>query len=160
MADSSLLSVATNVFAAPSEAFTVVRERSRAWFPLIVIIIGYCVVSLLYLNSVDLPWFMERQMQNAGPDMTAAQREQAVEAALKISPMVYGAIGAVSSTIFILLWFAITALYYTVISFATNDGIKFKQWFSLLAWCALPIAFGLLATLVNLLAKDARFLPH
>jgi hypothetical protein len=162
MADTSVLSVATNIFASPNEAFAVIRERSRAWLPLLVLIVGYCAVSLLYMNSVDLPWFMDRQLQ-AGPnfaELTEAQRDEAVQAAANVSPMVYGAIGAVSSTLFVLLWFSVMALYYTGVSFATNDGIKFKQWFSLLAWCALPVLLGLLASLVNLLVTDARFLPQ
>ena len=52
------------------------------------------------------------------------------------------------------------ALYYTGVSFATNDGTKFRQWFAMIAWSTMPIVFGLLASLVNLLVSDARFLPQ
>jgi hypothetical protein len=95
-----------------------------------------------------------QQAQN----LTAAQREQALQAALRLSPSVYGAISAVSVTIFILLFFAIYALYYTGVSFATGDGVKYKQWFALSAWCAIPIVFGILAALVHVLGADARFM--
>jgi len=158
MADSAGLATVTNIFAAPNEAFPAIREKSRVWLPLLILIAGYCAISLVYMTSVDLPWFMDQQMQNAGPNVTAAQREQAVQTAANVSPLVYGSIGAVSSTLFILIWFSVVALYYTGISFVTSDGVKFKQWFALLAWCALPIVLGLMASLVNVLASDARFM--
>ncbi len=52
------------------------------------------------------------------------------------------------------------ALYFTGVSFATNDGVKFGQWFAMIAWSMMPVVFGLAATFVNLLVSDARFLPQ
>jgi hypothetical protein len=116
-------------------------------------------VSFVYLSVVDLPWMMDQQLAASG-NLTEEQRAQAVDAALQISPTVYGAIGAVTSAIAILAIFALIALYYTGVSFATNDGIRFGQWFALLAWCSLPIVLGQIASLVNLLVNDSRFLPQ
>ena len=155
----SALQVATNVFLSPAQAFPQIKERPSPWFPLAVLLLGYCVTSFVYLHRVDLAWFMDLQMQNA-PNLTDEQREQAVNAALRISPTTYGAIGAVTTTLSVLVIFALIALYYTGVSFATNAGIKFKQWFGLICWCTLPAAFGLLATIVNLLVSDVRFLPQ
>ncbi len=36
--------------------------------------------------------------------------------------------------------------------------MKYKQWFALAAWCAIPIVFGVVAALVHVLAGDARFM--
>jgi len=156
MVGASPLTVATNIFASPSEAFGAIRARPSVWLPIVVLILGYCAISFLYMTSVDLPWFMERQMQAA--NLPAEQREQAIENALNVSPLVYGAIGAASTTVFVLLWITLTALYYTAWSFGTGDGVKLKQWFALVCWCTLPVVFGLLASVVNVLATDARFL--
>jgi hypothetical protein len=158
MGSSSPLNVATDIFASPNEAFAAIKERPSVWLPILVLVVLYCVVSFTYMNAVDLPWFMDQQLQNAGGDITAEQRERAAAAAANVSPLVYGAIGAVSSTLFIAVWLSLTALYYTGISFATSDGTKFKQWFALLWWCTLPVVLGLLAALVNVLVGDARFM--
>jgi hypothetical protein len=155
----STVSVLSNIFTAPSLAFAALKERPNPWLPLLVIVIGYCVVSFVYVQAVDLPWLMDRQLAQAG-NMTEEQRAQAVEAALRVSPTVYGAIGAVSTSISIVAIFALIALYYTGVSFATNDGLKFGQWFTMIVWSSMPIVFGLLASFVNLLVNDARFLPQ
>jgi hypothetical protein len=160
MADSSSVSVLGNIFTAPSLAFAAIKERPNPWLPLLVLVIGYCVVSFLYLQVVDLPWLMDRQLAQAGGNMTEQQRAEAVEAALRISPTVYGAIGAVSTSLSIVAIFALVALYLTGVSFATNDGVKFRQWFAMIVWSSMPAVFGLLATFVNLLVNDARFLPQ
>jgi hypothetical protein len=162
MADPSAFAVAANVFAAPNDAFPAIREKSRVWLPLLVLIGGYALVSLIYMNSVDLPWFMEQQIDAqiamSGNEMTPEERERALEASSNMSPMVVGTIGAVASSVFILVWTFLVALYYTGVSFATGDGVKLKNWFALVCWCALPLVLGLLASLVNILASDARFM--
>lgn len=158
MADSSV-TILSNIFTAPSLAFASIKERPSPWLPLLLVVVGYCLVSFVYTQVVDLPWLMDRQMAQTG-NMTEQQRADAVEAALRISPTVYGVIGAVSTGIFMLVLFAVIALYYTVVSFATNDGVKFKQWFAMTAWGTTPVIFGLLASFVNLLVSDARFLPQ
>lgn len=159
MADSASSSVLVNIFTAPSVAFAAIKERPNPWLPLLLVIAGYCVVSFVYLQVVDLPWLMDRQLAQAG-NLTDEQRAQAVEAALRISPTAYGAIGAVSTSLSIVAVFALVALYFTGVSFATNDGVKFRQWFAMIVWSTMPVVFGLLATFVNVLVNDARFLPQ
>jgi hypothetical protein len=156
-ADPSSLAILTNIITAPSGAFGAIKERPTAWLPLTILIVTYCAVSIAYTSSVDLAWLIDQQLQQA-PNLTDAQRDQAVKAALRISPAVYGVIGAVGAAIFIPLLFALTSLYYTGVSFVTGDGVKYKQWFALASWCAIPIVFGIVAALVHVLAGDARFM--
>jgi hypothetical protein len=158
MAESSILTVATNVFTSPAEAFVAIKERPRAWVPLILLLAGACVISVLYVYSVDLPWLMEQQIDASGTQLTDAQREQALERIANMTPGFPAAIGAIGSVVSVLIWFGVLALYYTGVSFATGDGIKYKQWFGLLAWSSLPGVLGILASLVNLLTTDARFM--
>lgn len=160
MAEHSSLATAANIFAAPNEAFEAIKSRPTVLLPIIVLVLGYSAVSMAYMHSVDLPWFMEQQIAGAPAEMSAAEREQAIRAASAISPTTLGAIGSVTSSIFILTCIFLMALYYTGVSFATNDGIKLKQWFSLTCWCTLPVALGILASLVNILAGDARFMAQ
>jgi len=158
MAESAVLAVATNVFTSPAEAFVAIKERSRAWFPLILLLAGACVISVLYVYSVDLPWLMEQQIDASGTQLTDDQRERTLEGIANMTPAVPAAIGAIGSIVSVLIWFGVLALYYTGVSFATGDGIKYKQWFGLLAWTSLPSVLGLLASVVNLLTTDATFM--
>jgi hypothetical protein len=157
VAESSSFSIAMNIFTAPSQAFAELKERPRVWFPLLLMIIGYSAVMFSYMNSVDIGWFMESQ-NAANPNMTEEQREQTAEVAANVSPWVYGAIFALITVLSTVLVLFLSALYYTIVSFATSDGVKLKQWFALGCWCMLPQALGLVAQLVNLSVTDARFM--
>jgi Yip1 domain len=156
MADTSTMSIATNIFTSPGEAFAAIKERPSPWFPLLILVGAYCAVSVLYLYRVDLAWMIDSQLAASG-NLTEEQRTQAVDAALRLPRGVYVAFGVLSALIVYPLLFAIFALYYTGASFFTNTGVKFKQWFALLAWCCLPFLLGLLATLVYIVSGDVRF---
>ena len=156
-ASTTAAGVLSNIFTAPQAAFAAIKERPRPWLPLLLIIVSICAVQFTYMQVVDLPWLIDSQL--AASDVPTAQREQAVEAALQLSPTLYGVFAAVPSAIIILVVYALIALYYTGVSFASNDGVKFGQWFGLIAWTSLPAVFGQIASLVNLAVVDARFLP-
>lgn len=159
MANTSALSTFVNIFASPNEAFAAIRERPRAWLPLLIVIAGYCAVAFTYLHVVDLRWLMDSQLATSAPQLTDAQRQQAVERVVSIGPTLYGTVSAVAVALFMTLLFAVAALYYTAVSFFSGDGLKFWQWFGLVTWCALPTLLGVVAQFVNLLsATDARFL--
>jgi hypothetical protein len=160
MADTSSLAIATNIVTSPSEAFAALKEQPRFLLPLLLLIVGYAAVSFVYINEVDLGWLLEQQMQLSGAELPAAQREQAIERATSISPMFYGAIGAVGTSFYLLLVTFIVAVYYTGVSFVSGDGVRLKQWFSLICWCALPSVLGVIAQIVNLSINDARFMPQ
>lgn len=153
----SSLTLLTNVITAPAQAFATLKERPTVWLPLTIVLALYCLVSYTYTVSVDLPWLVEQQLQQA-PNLTSAQRDQAIQAVARVPAAVYGAIGAGSSAAIIAIVFALTALYYKAVSFATGDGVQYRRWFALAAWCAVPIAFGVLASLVHVLSADARFM--
>jgi hypothetical protein len=159
MANTAVLTIATNIFAAPGEAFTALKERPRLAFPLLLAIVATCATAALYVSSVDLAWLIDRQMQATQTEMTEQQRADTVEALGDISPTLRAVGGSVSAGVGTLLVFAVLALYLTGVSFVTNTGIKFKQWFAFVAWCWLPRILAIAATLVNLFASEARFMP-
>lgn len=149
--------VLSNIFTAPQAAFAAIKERPSPWVPLLLIILAICAVQFTYIQAVDLPWLIDSQLANS--DLPAAERERAVEAALQLPQWMYGLFAAVPSAIFILVVYAAIALYYTGVSFASNDGVKYQQWLALIAWTSLPSVLGQIASLVNLAVVDARFLP-
>jgi hypothetical protein len=163
MSEANNLSKAVNIFAAPNEAFRALKERPTALFPILVLIAGYAIVNFLYVNLVDLDWLNETQIRAAvegNPNVTEAQVQQMVSAASALSPNITGAIGTVFTCIFVVVMMFLPALYLTIVSFATNDGIKLKQWFSLVAWSSLVGVISLIAIVVNLLTSDVTFMPQ
>jgi hypothetical protein len=160
MAEKSSLAVAIDLFTAPNQAFAEIKERPRVWLPLLALIVSYAAVSFVFMTSVDLEWFFDQQLQQSAPDLTDLQREEMVRTQAQLSPVTYGAIGAVTSPIAIVIGLFIVALYLTGVSFLIHDGIRLKQWFAFSAWCFLPIVLGILATIINLLVSDARFMTQ
>lgn len=159
MSDSSSVGVLSNIFTAPSQAFAAIKERPNPWLPLSVLMIAVFVVQFAYLQAVDLPWMFDQQLRQSGGDMTDAQRAQAVDVmTTRLPPSVMGSIYGIGGALSILAIYALFALYYLGVSFATNDGHKFQQWLALIAWCSLPSVLGYIASLVNLQVTDARFL--
>ena len=158
MAQNSSAGVLSNIFTAPQAAFVAIKERPNPWLPLLVLMIGTFAVQYAYMQAVDLPWLIDQQLQ-AGGNLTDEQRSQAVDATTQLPAGVLGAIQGVTGALGILIIYALVALYYTGVSFATHDGLKYGQWLALIAWCSLPAVFGIIASLVNLVVSDARFMP-
>src|SRR4029079_6572538 len=86
MADSSYVALATNIFTAPREAFAALKERPRVLLPVVVLIIGFSVVSFYFLSHIDMGFFLDAQMRAGNANIPDAQREQAVAAAPKSHP--------------------------------------------------------------------------
>src|SRR5262249_23746777 len=76
----------------------------------------------------------------------------------KLPRAVYAMFGAAGGAVGLPVVLALTALYYTGVSFLTRDNVKFEHWFALTAWCAIPLAFGLVASPVHVLSGDARLM--
>jgi hypothetical protein len=160
MAEKSSLAVAVDLFTAPNQAFAAIKERPRVWLPLLALIVSYAAVSFVFMTSVDLEYFFDQQLQQSNPDLTDLQREEMLRVQTSMSPVALGAIGAVTAPIGLAIALFISALYLTGVGFLTHDGIRLKQWFAFSAWCFLPIVLGLVATIINLLVSDARFMSQ
>ena len=160
MADKSALAVAVDLFTAPNQAFAEIKERPRVWLPLIALIVSYAAVSFAFMTSVDLEWFFDQQLQQSNADLTDLQREEMVRVQTSLGATTLGAIGAVTTPIAIILGLFVAALYFTGVSFVIHDGVKLRQWFAFSAWCFLPIVLGIIASLINILVSDARFMAQ
>jgi hypothetical protein len=157
MADSTSVGVLSNIFTAPSLAFAAIKERPNPWLPLLVLMVGLFLQQYMYMQAVDYQWLLDQQLQQAG-GMTDAQRAQTVDAMTSLPQGAIAAIQGVGGALSVLIIYAVIALYYLGVSFATNDKTKYQQWLALIAWCSLPGILGIIASLVNLQVTDARFL--
>lgn len=162
MAESNLISTAINVFASPTEAYPVIKERPRPLFPVAIIVVVQALAILLYMNQVDLGWLMEMQIRSspAIEGMSETEIQQAANQAAQLGPITYGAIGSIAGAIFLTLAFFVYALYLKIVSIATKDGHTLKQWFGLVCWCTLPVLLSQIAALVNIVSNDVSFMPQ
>jgi hypothetical protein len=158
MADSSYASLLTNIFTAPNAAFAALKERPRVLLPVLVLVASFSVVSFYYLSHVDIGWLLDNQLRAGNANITDAQREQAVAAAAKLSPMFYGALGALSTNFAVFFVVFVVSVYYTIVSFVTKDGVTIGQWFALLCWCMFPQVLGQIAVIVNMTINDPKFM--
>ena len=147
-----------NILTSPREAFEAIKERPSFLVPLLAVILSNVALVLWYYSQVDYVWLIETTM--AQRDLPDDVREQLVENAADASPMVTASLAAVVSSIVVLLMVALTAAYLVIVSFVTNDGFRFKHWFSLVSWSSVPIVVAMLASMVNLAVNDAAHLPQ
>lgn len=161
MTEQSAIATAINVITAPGEAFGSIRERPRPMFPLALILTGLIAVTVLYINSVDLGWYIEQQLR-ASPASTQMSEQQIVEAADQASgsPGFIAAVGSFSSSLIVVAIYTLFALYLWAVSSFAKHGIQFRQAFGLMCWSALPGLLGFIASIVNLIANDATFMPQ
>ena len=159
IADDSILAIAVNMIAAPRDALQALKLKTAALAPLSVIVIANAAVILAYYSQVDLTWLVETDMQNSPQELTQEQREAATNFMEGTSPMLLGSIGALAATAILTLLFVLNAVWLSCISLLSNDGIGFRNWFSMICWCAIPLVFGYAASLVNVFVSDATFLP-
>ena len=139
MADSSSVGVLTNIFTAPPAAFAAIKERPNPWLPLLDLDRRHLRRAVHLHAVVDFAVAHGSAARNRpAAGITEEQRRETVDAMTQIPPTVLGAAQGGSAAIAILIVYALIALYYTGVSFATHDGIKYEQWLALIAWCSLP----------------------
>jgi hypothetical protein len=134
----------------PSTAFKELRERPNFLFPLL-LIIGAAVGQLLwYYSIVDIDWLKDHlfsgnaRIEAMPPEAKAKMMHTMSQKTLMVSSVV-------STAIVLPIMFAIMAVYYMLAGKITNVQQSFAQWFSFVAWTALPALIGTVAGAIILL---------
>lgn len=161
MPNQSTFSTIVNVFAAPNEAFQAVKLRSTFFVPLLLVCLGASAVNWLYTAEVDIGWLTEQQLRTQTfLDLTEAQIQQMANQAAErsragsIATSVIGTFGVI--TILML----VQALYLKIVSAFRKDGVRYKQWLSLICWTSMPAILGSVASIVFILTNDVTFMTQ
>lgn len=149
----------TNIFTSPGEAFRTLRERPSFLLPVAVLLAASVAVILWYYSAVDVVWMMERSLETSQAELPADQREQMLEQLGQAPRGVLAGTSAIAATFIVIVLLLLTAMYFSIVSMLTNDGLRFRQWFSLASWASLPVALASVASLVNLALNDPTYLP-
>ncbi|MFM1895433.1 MAG: hypothetical protein RLZZ385_507 [Pseudomonadota bacterium] len=144
------LAIAINVFAAPSEAFAALQRKPTVLFPLLITIIATVLIYAWYFQTVDYDWYVDDIISRMG-NANAEQQEQIRTAMTQQSQTVMTVTSTIGGAISILLVYTLQAGYLALVSALGGDGIRFRQWFSLISWTSLPYLLVVLVMAVNII---------
>lgn len=157
----SAISTIINVFASPGEAFATIRERPTVLVPILLVCIASAAPSWLYLLEVDIGWLVEQQLRaQRFIDLTDAQIATMADAAANRGRGFTIAQSVISVFVVITVILLLQAAYLKVVSAFRKDGVRFKQWLSLVSWTTLPAILGSIATVVFILTNDVTFVSQ
>ena len=126
----------TQVFYEPTAAFAALKERPRAWLPLLLLYLAGIGMMVWYFQTVDWEWMKAASLP---PDMPAEQREAASQAMSRGMMMGFGVAGMVIGTLVI---FSLYGFYYWLAGKLASMELGFKSGFALVAWASLPSLIG------------------
>ncbi len=126
----------TQVFYEPSAAFAALKERPRAWLPLLVLFLASIGILVWHFQTVDMDWMRNNALP---PDMPPEQREAAARMMAGGTMMGMGIAGMVVGTLVI---FSLYGVYYWLAGKLAGMELSFKSGFALAAWSALPSLIG------------------
>ena len=148
------ISLAINVLTAPSDAFRTIREQPTSLFPLTLIVVSTLVVMAWYFSVLDYDWYIDDTLSQF-PDFTEQQLEDAREGMQSLSKSNMMWITMLSGGVTILVIYLIQASYLSLVSALQGDDIRFRQWWSLVAWTNLPSLFLAISMAVNILLNPS-----
>jgi hypothetical protein len=139
----------------PSTAFATLKDKPRFWFPLLAVCLSTAAILIWYYNIVDIEWLQDRMLSanSRTANMTEQQQAQAAKF-MSANVLMWSSVVSVLITIPILR--ALEAMFFTLAGNIVNVRYKFKQWFALSCWTALPHLIGTVVMVVYLLTADSN----
>jgi hypothetical protein len=133
-----LLSILTNLFVAPSEAFAAILKRPSVWAPLLLAMGMNAAFTAVWLQKVDPEAFMKARLDESKQtrEMPAEQRAQIVEQQAKAVP-IFAWVGP--AFVGIILAIVAGALVF-VFRFFYAGEVTFKQGFAMTGWVFVAVS--------------------
>jgi hypothetical protein len=144
----------------PRKAFTEIAARPRWFLPLLLVIVATVGTQVWYMSVVDLAWFTDQQLHQAGgarkvSEEQIAQLSRAAAGRNGIVATMYG----IGYTLLILIATLLMSLYYLLAGKITNVQRSFGQWFALTCWTSLPTVLNLIPAAIVLLSATSNQIP-
>jgi hypothetical protein len=149
------LALSVALATAPSSAFEDLRTRPRFWFPLLVLVASTVGVMFWYYSVVDIEWFKDA-MFGSNPDIQKLPEDQrtAMMGMYTRNTLLWG---SVIGLLFAMpVMFLVSALYLWIAAKVTKlpADLRFKHWFALACWTALPTLLSNLVAAIMLAMSD------
>lgn len=140
----------TQIFYEPSAAFAALKERPRAWLPLLLLCATTIGLLVWHAQTVDMDW-----MANNGfpPDMPAEQRDMALKAMSGSAMLGFGIGGILIGTLVV---YSLYGFYYWLAGKLAGMELSFKSGFALAAWASLPALIGMPLMALQILTSKGQ----
>lgn len=135
---SNAMSVLVKIFFEPKSAFESLKENSKPWLPLVLIMLSTMGLFYWYYTTVDFAWLIDHTL-SAKPDMKPEEKEMIMKMLTKDRMMMTTLGGALIGMPIV---FALYGLYYLLASKVMGSAISYGKWFSFAVWVSVPTLIG------------------
>jgi hypothetical protein len=146
--------LAVNVLTSPAAAFSVLREKPTSLFPIAVVALSTLLVTGWYFAVLDFDWYIDDTLSQFS-DRSEAELEDMREGMEFLSPNNMIAITLLTSVVSLMIIYLLQTSYLSLISALRGDDIRFRQWWSLVAWANLPSVLLAISMAVNILLNPS-----
>jgi hypothetical protein len=123
-----------NVILEPSPTFARLKDKTRAWAPLAVLILLTLAITYWYFATLDFAWFREHMLAARG----AIKPEERAALAQFMTPNRMLWTTVISILLGTPVMYALTAVYYLLAGKVMGAGIGYGKWFGFAAWTSIP----------------------
>ena len=145
-----------NVILEPTSTFARLKDKTRAWLPLFILIALSVGIMVWWISTLDFPWLVEHTVAaqpKATPEMRAAMEKFMTPTSMMWSSV----IGAVLGT---LVAMAVSALYYLVAGKIMGVPIGFGKWFGFSVWTSVPRLLTVPLSALQIMTSNGRLAPE
>ncbi len=151
-----------DLFISPAKAFNGLKDaKGWSFLAAALILISVAASQYIYHSSVSPEFLLEQQMERieASGDFTPAELEMQESHMAQTLPML-GMLGAVFGGIAVLVFSAIFALYYYLVSKQDpNCEQKYGDWYGFTLFTSLPAIFAGLGTILLVVTASSSEIP-
>jgi hypothetical protein len=143
----------TNILIAPSKVFADIAEKPRWFLPWLIISLLLASMQLGFYSLIE-PDFLVDQLveQSLQPGVSESDLRASMQGIVE-NINVLGLSSAIGIFFVLLITFAINSTYLYWIARLSEHSISFKTWYSLNAWCSVPMVFTVMATWLLMLTS-------
>lgn len=142
---------------APRLAYREIEQHGRAWFPLLLLMLGNALIVIWYFQVVDIAWLRDYLVQNS-PELGLPEQRKFLESAVNRSTLIGTSL--VSLCVSVPLFTAVVALYFSVVGKTLALEQRFGQWFAFAAWTSAPAIALVPVMALRLLLRDSNHIAQ
>lgn len=162
MKSNNMFAGVMDTFVAPTKAFNGLKEaKGWAWFAAVLLLASVISSQFAYYNAVDTEFLVAQQMETieASGDLNPAELEQ-TEASIAQSAPMMAWFAAIGGSIAILVFSALFALYYYLISKQDPQCEQgYGDWYGFTLFTSLPTIFAGIGTLALVFSAATAQIP-
>lgn len=145
-----------NVILEPSPTFARLKDKPRAWVPLLILVLLTLGVSFWYVSTLDFAWFREHMLA-AQANLKPEQRAAMAHFLTPKTMMWSSGAGAVLGTPVVC---ALAALYYLLAAKVMGTGIGYGKWFGFAVWTSIPRLLALPLSALQIMTSGGHLAPE